>query len=764
MEQSNIMDKFFNYSVEPTVTLVEEYDKGVLKAILDNYDDLFERIGKFRDFKDGYRKIEDKNRNKTILENLYKSKKVDYKPSINCKDGRLFGSNSLQGINKIVRHTLCKGIYYDYDIENCHNKLLTFYCDNYGIPLMNLKEYNSNREKYLKLIMDEFNISRGDSKDVVLSMLNGGGDWVTTVDKPMDWIYNLKLELRNALSQICNMECNIKKYKTICKKKSFNPEGTTINHILCKMENIVLQCMKRYCDNHNVAVGTLCFDGLLTKSQIDCEDIQNYIKQELGIELRIVEKPMDDGIDMEPYIKKKLGLDIDVSKIRIDKDDDYYWTDFVREHNKVFDGYDELCLNIKKNVPRVLAMLTMGRGFYLKKESNCNLYNLLGINELKVYFKYNNGKKVKTVSLEDIYTELELPLYSQPEMSIKEGIDRNSYNIYSGIQAIRVPYIDMELIQKFMDILFTLYCNEDQECFHFLKSQLRWMMVHPDVITKVFTILYSKQGYGKTTLSKFMMDFVFGHRNSITISGIKELTCHFNKHLLGMQFVSVEELPTTSDKFHSQFEEAKKIITDKKISITAKNKDTFQTNNYINAFGCTNNKFSLKVESGDERYFLLEIANKMSPEFWNDFYDNFMNQDFGNMLYSYFLETKDEDYISFRSRPKIPITKLKEDVIEHSMPNHEKFHSDIKNGDYKLSKSILKTPFTYNKKEYQYASTKSQLYTEFLIWANKNGITQNIQKKYLDYTELKNNKVGRFIDLKEHIDDLNDNHFKDRKV
>ena len=148
MEQT-IQEKFFNYPVEDKIELVEKFHKDKLKLIIDNFDELYDKIGKFRDFTNGYKKIEQKARNKTILETLYRKKKVTYKPSSSSKDGRLFGAGSLQGINKIVRHTLCKGICYDYDIKNAHNIFLTNYCDWNGISYKNLKYYNDNRDNLL---------------------------------------------------------------------------------------------------------------------------------------------------------------------------------------------------------------------------------------------------------------------------------------------------------------------------------------------------------------------------------------------------------------------------------------------------------------------------------------------------------------------------------------------------------------------------------------------------------------------------------------
>tara|TARA_R110002126_G_scaffold51874_6_gene141679 strand:- start:215 stop:2878 length:2664 start_codon:yes stop_codon:yes gene_type:complete len=309
----NALNRFMAYPVDKSIVLVEEYNKEKLKLIIDNFDELFENetIGKFRDFTNGYKKINDKGANLTILKNLYKGKSVQYKPSPKTKDGRLFGAFSLQGINRPTRHTICKDndgnqIYYDYDICSAHNSFLVIYCDWLGIDCRWLKQYNNNKDNLLIELMEHFKISRDDAKTIILSMLNGGGDFYIREEDTPDWLHILKLQLREISEKVC--ELNPELYKTVKKQKEFNPEGTVLNKILCKMENIVLQCMKKWCDEQNIKVGTLCFDGLLLKEKIEIENLENYIKHELGIEIKIAEKEMNESISDEimRYYKEKL--------------------------------------------------------------------------------------------------------------------------------------------------------------------------------------------------------------------------------------------------------------------------------------------------------------------------------------------------------------------------------------------------------------------------------------------------------------------------
>lgn len=309
---TNALNRFMKYPVDKKIVLSEEYNKEKLKLIIDNFDELFENkiIGKLRDFTNGYKKIADKGANLTILKSLYKNKDIVYNPSLKSRDGRLFGSYSLQGINRIIRHTICKDndgkqIYYDYDIVSAHNTFLVIYCDWFGIDCRCLKTYNKNKDDLLIGLSNHFKIEIDEAKTIILSMLNGGGDSYTREEDTPDWLYSLKLQLREVSKKICELNPDL--YKIVLRQKEFNPEGTLTNRILCKMENIVLQCMKSYCDKENIKIGALCFDGLLVKNKIEIEKLENYIKTELGIKIKIMEKEMKNGISdkiMESYKNK----------------------------------------------------------------------------------------------------------------------------------------------------------------------------------------------------------------------------------------------------------------------------------------------------------------------------------------------------------------------------------------------------------------------------------------------------------------------------
>ena len=98
------------------------------------------------------------------------------------------------------------------------------------------------------------------------------------------------------------------------------------------------------------------------------------------------------------------------------------------------------------------------------------------------------------------------------------------------------------------------------------------------------------------------------------------------------------------------------------------------------------------------------------------------------------------------------MTDLKEELIDFSLPSHERFYKDIMEGEYKLNKSIIKETFEYKDKEYKFTTSLMDLYGEYLNWGCING-ERDLKRKYLEFKQYNNGKF-RFIDLKDKITNI----------
>lgn len=298
---------------ETAVTLIEKIDLKKLRCIVKNIDELQDKIGRCTDMKT-YSKI-DYEGTKTILKKYLASKdnngssKIKYDFSSKSKDGRLFSKTpSLQGLPRIVRHTIAGENMIDIDIKNCHPEIFKWYCKKNGIVCNNLCYYIDNRDNCLSDLTNTYqDLSRDDAKTSVLSIINGGSGNIEFESSPQ-WYSNLAIEVSNAHEIIAK---NYPQYVSAIKRTkgedAYNINGKVCNKMFCHYEGIILNHMIDFAKSCGLQVGVLAFDGLMVyrKDGINLDEIllnmENYVFDKVEIQLKIVEKVMDEGIDLTKF-------------------------------------------------------------------------------------------------------------------------------------------------------------------------------------------------------------------------------------------------------------------------------------------------------------------------------------------------------------------------------------------------------------------------------------------------------------------------------
>jgi hypothetical protein len=278
---------------------IEIFDREKLKHILDNFDYFYDKIGTFKDASNGYTVISNKKTVFTILTNLLNNESIKYfnsKKDIS-KKGRLYGSNSLQSVTRIIRHTLCKDLCIDIDIVNAHNVLLQHLLNKHNIEHVFIKYYNENRDELLLELMEMYDIDRDEAKTICLSIVNGGGGgWFKKWGiSPPEWLIEFQQEIKIIHKKIAKLE-PLRFQKSKIDNPS-NPYGTCLNTILCELENFVLSSMIEYCNLKGIKISTLCFDGLLLgKCDLNVKEMNDFIVKHTGIDVKILIKQMNEGI------------------------------------------------------------------------------------------------------------------------------------------------------------------------------------------------------------------------------------------------------------------------------------------------------------------------------------------------------------------------------------------------------------------------------------------------------------------------------------
>jgi phage/plasmid-associated DNA primase len=326
------------------MSLIEKVDMNALRIIRDNFEEVFNRLGKkikIQKKTTVYKQVNDYKQAYTVINNFYKAKQktdiVNYKYTSKLTYGRRFHlTPSLQECPRPIRHAISKSIYHDIDIKNAHPLFLLKKCESLGFHHPILKEYvEGDREGFLKTLFgitikkmetdDEDNVifvkhtiqSRDDAKAYFLQVLNGGGNGKTGHSKIDNFFNRHKEFLDLFFNRPENDKYRTRANREASKKNWDNRKGSALNYYLCEQENIVLTHIEEVLQKEGVKYGTLCFDGLMVYRE-DVKDIklliskiEEYLFEKMQYKISISEKEMDEAVDLSGLFIK---ADIDMTE------------------------------------------------------------------------------------------------------------------------------------------------------------------------------------------------------------------------------------------------------------------------------------------------------------------------------------------------------------------------------------------------------------------------------------------------------------------
>lgn len=257
---------------------------------------------------------------KNQLQNYYNNIKfnkgfVRYDKTRNLNNyGRVFPFKSLGlfSFRKQVRGALAYGLYEDVDISNCHPTLLLQIAEHNDIKCKYLRKYVNNRDDYLNLIIETYNVDKNKAKELFIIMLYLGSfntwkkDNSIIVDVELKFIVKLKEELKNIGSVLVDGNKNlvelIKKKHQKLNIKNKNINSSVVSFILQEYECQILETLYNHCTNKKIINNdcVLCADGLMIPKKNYNDGLLNefnlIIKEKMGFDLTFVNKPLDTEI------------------------------------------------------------------------------------------------------------------------------------------------------------------------------------------------------------------------------------------------------------------------------------------------------------------------------------------------------------------------------------------------------------------------------------------------------------------------------------
>lgn len=556
---------------------------------------------------------------KLLLENFVKSAKgndfiyVKYNKSNNAKRwGRWFAEKGLsfQSLPRVVRHTLCRGLWLDSDFKNCHPVILACLCAHYHISCHFLQRYNNNREEMLAEIIEKVGCTRDDAKRFILKALNGGA-----VNIAVSWWKDLKKEFENIASTLANRE-EYKKIKANCiEVKNINVNARVMNSVLCIYENLCLERMYQFLTDHGIIKNYNCclvFDGLqvadnaFNRSAMTPEflaSVSKYIQDNTGIYLEIVIKDFDEFIevpdDYESTNTNSNSKAYENVKVAFEKEHCYITSPACVVSVSPIDGKYEMrsIRAFKESFIRIQAEVEDRRGD--------------GVRPIQFIDRW-----LKDETLRECHEYNFLP---PPRIC-----PLRCFNAWQGFKIAKEPLIETE--RDFYQEFYTYGLNliGSKEVLDFLIARYAFRLQNPGLRTHVCLVLCGCEGDGKNRFLQVFYNLFEGYCKQI--GDARRLYDNHSSIEAKQLFICVNEAGGSAN-----FENAdmlKSRISEPTLNINPKGINAYDIDNMCDYDNTTNNLNVLKLSDESMRRFIQVETTTFyqgNGDFFKDYCDNIEN-------------------------------------------------------------------------------------------------------------------------------------------
>ena len=467
--------------------------------------------------------------------------------------------------------------------------------------------------------------------------------------------------------------------------------------------------------------------SLLTYDEDGCDAvIRQFVKQKTTMGIHTLKLwASENGYDVERHVEPQ------AKQLSVIRQEHSTWVDLLKKYyDKSFDSKIELIEAIKDDVSQVVQKI-QGKSFcvYINDGEQFNLVN--NLDNLTLYYnesKPDKDKKYKKINLQKLMIDnpLKFPLYNRLVFKPNNhDIKKNELNTWGGFFAQEVNEINMPLIQPILDHFLNVWASGNETNYKYIMSWLAQIIKTPWKKTEVCIVLQGGQGDGKTMPCSFLIDWVFGRGLSLSSTGLGSLTQRFNGSVQSKLFINANELSLVdSESFNNAFDRMKSLITDDIIQVEKKGLEHIQINNHCNFICTTNHTHTIKLESDDRRYAVFETSGQYAKDY--DYFANLSEimkdrgEEAGNSFYQYMLNYPDSEMVNLR---KIPMTKVKQDMINMSKINPIRFMEEIHDV---VEEALLYDAVVDGKN----VATRNNLYIHYVNWCSFMGEKTYVQNKF----------------------------------
>jgi len=369
--------------------------------------------------------------------------------------------------------------------------------------------------------------------------------------------------------------------------------------------------------------------------------------------------------------------------VKFDYNDPYSYIEFIDGVQTTnFKTEEALFEYIASNASRVIAKLSSS-GFVTKRLSarddvgGKTLGDLTDAKMLKTKVVIDDDKG-KTFCIGELIDNFTLPYDVIRFEPWEYETDKSSIYCYPGLAVQRTD--EVVDLTKILNFLKEIWCNGDETTYRYLLKWLQVAMNESQQRTECMIFIYSSEtGTGKNTICDFLK-IIFGSL-AYEICGLAPMIEKHSVLELGRKLVIVDEQKADTSENGAAYDLLKNAITRTVMNVNPKGLSEFQARSFSNFIMTSNNINAIKSDNQERRILYLQCNPKYKGniQYWNEFRSEVMNKRYAAAFYTYIMGLDLSD-IDIR---KVPLTELREEVIEVNKPTIEYFLDRIAS-DYNI--------------------------------------------------------------------------------
>ncbi|CAB4443500.1 unnamed protein product [Rhizophagus irregularis] len=245
------------------------------------------------------------------------------------------------------------------------------------------------------------------------------------------------------------------------------------------------------------------------------------------------------------------------------------------------------------------------------------------------------------------------------------------FNLFLGFRAQPAERIKPNLVNPIIRHIHEVWCAEDKQLTTYILNWLAFLVQNPDKKPGTAIIMRSPPRCGKNILTDFIGERILGRENFFSTTRLEDVMGRFNAAVRAKKLIILNECDMSGKEWHGANNRLKSLITEPYISIEEKGIDVKIIDDFAGYMILSNHAMPIRIEMGDERFVALNVSAKYkgNREYFGSLIKVLENPDTAGSFMSYLLS---RDLTSFNPRT-IPDTRMKQELIEASIPNPQRF-------------------------------------------------------------------------------------------